>query len=127
MKNLLIVAMLISLVFSTTMAMAADDSAGAKVVLPDGTEVPLTGLSTGEQTTMLTYLKKVADAQEKTMPTPISESIKEADPEALAEELADVALYLLQLAFLMDINLEQAILDKLAVNYNRFSRQSKEV
>ena len=37
----------------------------------------------------------------------------------LAGELADVALYLLQLAYLTDIDLEQAILDKLAVNYNR--------
>jgi NTP pyrophosphatase (non-canonical NTP hydrolase) len=37
----------------------------------------------------------------------------------LAEELADVALYLLQLAYLTQIDLEQAILDKLAVNYER--------
>jgi NTP pyrophosphatase (non-canonical NTP hydrolase) len=48
-----------------------------------------------------------------------------ADSQALAEELADVALYLLQLdllqlAYLMDIDLEQAIMDKLAVNYKRF-------
>src|SRR5512136_515857 len=40
-------------------------------------------------------------------------------PEELAGELADVTLYLLQLAYLMDIDLEQAVLDKLAVNYNR--------
>jgi NTP pyrophosphatase (non-canonical NTP hydrolase) len=38
---------------------------------------------------------------------------------ALAGELADVALYLLQLAKVTDINLEQAVLDKLRVNYNR--------
>ena len=44
----------------------------------------------------------------------------EANSEALAEELADVALYLLQLAYLMDVDLEQAIMDKLAVNYRRF-------
>ncbi len=43
-----------------------------------------------------------------------------ADPDALAEELADVALYLLQLAYLTGIDLEQAIHDKLAVNYRRF-------
>ena len=43
-----------------------------------------------------------------------------AEPELLAEELADVALYLLQLAYLMDIDLEAAILDKLDVNYRRF-------
>jgi NTP pyrophosphatase (non-canonical NTP hydrolase) len=43
-----------------------------------------------------------------------------ADPDALAEELADVALYLLQLAYLTGVNLEQAIVDKLAVNYQRF-------
>ena len=45
---------------------------------------------------------------------------EEADPDALAEELADVALYLLQLAYLTGVNLEQAIVDKLAVNYQRF-------
>jgi NTP pyrophosphatase (non-canonical NTP hydrolase) len=44
---------------------------------------------------------------------------EEAEPRALAEELADVALYLLQLAYLTDIDLERAILDKLAVNYDR--------
>ena len=37
----------------------------------------------------------------------------------LAAELADVALYLLQIASLGGIDLEQAILDKLKVNYNR--------
>ncbi len=42
-----------------------------------------------------------------------------ADENALAGELADVALYLLQLAYLTGINLEQAILGKLAINYNR--------
>jgi dCTP diphosphatase len=39
--------------------------------------------------------------------------------EALASELADVALYLLQLASLSEIDLERAILDKLDVNYDR--------
>lgn len=42
-----------------------------------------------------------------------------ADPEPLAGELADVALYLLQLASLTGIDLEQAILDKLRANYQR--------
>ncbi len=41
------------------------------------------------------------------------------DREALAGELADVALYLLQLASITGIDLEQAILDKLAQNRNR--------
>jgi NTP pyrophosphatase (non-canonical NTP hydrolase) len=41
------------------------------------------------------------------------------DRDALAGELADVALYLLQLASLSDIDLEQAILDKLAENRSR--------
>lgn len=41
------------------------------------------------------------------------------DAEALAGELADVALYLLQLASVTNIDLEQAILDKLAFNYTR--------
>jgi 8-oxo-dGTP diphosphatase len=41
------------------------------------------------------------------------------DRDALASELADVALYLLQLASLSEIDLEKAILDKLKVNYQR--------
>jgi NTP pyrophosphatase (non-canonical NTP hydrolase) len=41
------------------------------------------------------------------------------DREELAGELADVALYLLQLASLSGIDLEQAILDKLERNYKR--------
>ncbi|GAB4569345.1 MAG: nucleotide pyrophosphohydrolase [Anaerolineae bacterium] len=41
------------------------------------------------------------------------------DPEALAGELADVALYLLQLASLTGIDLQSAILQKLATNYRR--------
>jgi NTP pyrophosphatase (non-canonical NTP hydrolase) len=48
-----------------------------------------------------------------------------ANPQALAEELADVALYLLQLSYLMGVDLEQAILDKLAVNYKRFGKGSQ--
>jgi NTP pyrophosphatase (non-canonical NTP hydrolase) len=46
-----------------------------------------------------------------------SEEIK--DQQALANELADVALYLLQLASLSGIDLEQAILHKLEINYGR--------
>lgn len=42
-----------------------------------------------------------------------------ADREALAGELADVALYLLQLASISGIDLEQAVLDKLALNQTR--------
>ena len=41
------------------------------------------------------------------------------DPAALAGELADVANYLFQLAYLLEIDLEQAILDKLKLNYGR--------
>ena len=41
------------------------------------------------------------------------------DRDALAGELADVALYLLQLASLSGIDLEQAILDKLRQNHDR--------
>jgi NTP pyrophosphatase (non-canonical NTP hydrolase) len=41
------------------------------------------------------------------------------DRDALAGELADVALYLLQLASLSGIDLEQAILDKLRHNEGR--------
>ncbi len=39
--------------------------------------------------------------------------------EALAGELADVMLYLLQLASISEIDLGQAVLDKLDVNYGR--------
>jgi len=41
------------------------------------------------------------------------------DREELAAELADVALYLLQLAAVCNIDLEQAILTKLKINTNR--------
>jgi NTP pyrophosphatase (non-canonical NTP hydrolase) len=42
-----------------------------------------------------------------------------SDRPELASELADVTLYLLQLASLCEIDLEQAVLDKLKVNYGR--------
>lgn len=42
-----------------------------------------------------------------------------ADPEELASELADVALYLLQIASISGIDLEQAILAKLRKNQQR--------
>jgi len=41
------------------------------------------------------------------------------DKEAFASELADVALYLLQLASVTGIDLESAILEKLAINQDR--------
>ncbi len=41
------------------------------------------------------------------------------DREELSGELADVALYLLQLSSIVNIDLEQAILDKLKKNYGR--------
>lgn len=41
------------------------------------------------------------------------------NPTALADELADVALYLMQIASLAEIDLEQAILNKLDHNYKR--------
>ena len=41
------------------------------------------------------------------------------DKKELAGELADVALYLLQIASVTDIDLEQAVLDKLDVNKDR--------
>lgn len=44
---------------------------------------------------------------------------QQIDKQALASELADVALYLLQLASISEIDLEKAILDKLSKNYNR--------
>ena len=45
--------------------------------------------------------------------------IRPVDQQALAGELADVALYLLQLASLGQIDLEKAILEKLRLNYSR--------
>lgn len=42
-----------------------------------------------------------------------------ADKDALAAELADVTLYLLQLAGVCEIDLTEAVLDKLAVNAQR--------
>jgi NTP pyrophosphatase (non-canonical NTP hydrolase) len=44
---------------------------------------------------------------------------KEFDRDELAEELADVALYLLQLASIAEIDLEDAILNKLEINTKR--------
>ncbi|MBT3322903.1 MAG: nucleotide pyrophosphohydrolase [Anaerolineae bacterium] len=44
---------------------------------------------------------------------------EEFSKDDLAEELADVALYLLQLADASEIDLEKAILDKLEVNASR--------
>jgi NTP pyrophosphatase (non-canonical NTP hydrolase) len=41
------------------------------------------------------------------------------DKQGLAEELADVALYLLQIASVEGIDLEQAIMEKLERNYQR--------
>ena len=41
------------------------------------------------------------------------------DEDALAGELADVALYLLQIAILAEVDLERAILHKLEKNYGR--------
>jgi NTP pyrophosphatase (non-canonical NTP hydrolase) len=41
------------------------------------------------------------------------------DKKELADELADVALYLLQLASVTDIDLEKAILDKIEINKTR--------
>lgn len=40
-------------------------------------------------------------------------------PEELAGELADVMLYLLQLASISGVDLGQAVMDKLQVNYGR--------
>ncbi len=41
------------------------------------------------------------------------------NPQDLADELADVTLYLLQLASISGIDLEQAVLNKLKKNYQR--------
>lgn len=44
---------------------------------------------------------------------------KPPDPHSLAGELADVTLYLLQLASVSGINLEEAVLAKLKINQSR--------
>lgn len=41
------------------------------------------------------------------------------DPAELAGELADVLLYLMQIASISGIDLEQAVMDKLKINYGR--------
>ena len=41
------------------------------------------------------------------------------DPEGLSDELADVTLYLLQIASIAGIDLEQAVMRKLDKNYQR--------
>ncbi len=41
------------------------------------------------------------------------------NPEEISEELADIALYLLQISSIADIDLEKAILEKLHRNYYR--------
>ena len=48
------------------------------------------------------------------------------DPAELAGELADVTLYLLQLASILDIDLEQAVMEKLERNYERNWDQENE-
>ncbi|MFH1446310.1 MAG: MazG-like family protein [Chloroflexota bacterium] len=49
------------------------------------------------------------------------------DPQLLASELADVCLYLLQLASISKIDLEQAIFNKLKINYPRqWKNENKE-
>ena len=48
------------------------------------------------------------------------------DPAALEDELADVALYLLQIASIAGIDLEKAILTKLEQNYQRHWDQDKD-
>ncbi len=50
-----------------------------------------------------------------------------ADSHALAEELADVMLYLLQLAYLTDVDLAHAVEEKLAINYRRFGPRQPEL
>jgi NTP pyrophosphatase (non-canonical NTP hydrolase) len=47
------------------------------------------------------------------------DQLGEAEKQALAGELADVGLYLLQLASINGIDLEQAILEKLRINQTR--------
>ncbi|MGC9467090.1 MAG: MazG-like family protein [Anaerolineae bacterium] len=46
----------------------------------------------------------------------------DVDPDAISEELADVMLYLLQLAYLLEVDLGEAVLEKLRLNYERFGR-----
>lgn len=53
-----------------------------------------------------------------------TEKIK--DQRALEMELADVTLYLLQLASVCQINLEDAVMKKLKVNYNRVWDQDRQ-
>jgi len=51
---------------------------------------------------------------------------EDADARALAQELADLMLYLLQLAYLTDVDLAHAVEEKLAINYRRFGPRQPE-
>ena len=48
------------------------------------------------------------------------------DQKELASELADVTLYLLQLASLSGIDLERAVMEKIKTNYDRVWDQTKQ-
>ncbi len=48
------------------------------------------------------------------------------DPASFSSELADVTLYLLQLASIAGVDLEKAVLDKLGKNYNRTWDEGKD-
>lgn len=49
------------------------------------------------------------------------------NPQVISEELADIALYLLQIASIANIDLEEAILKKLERNYNREWDQNRDL
>jgi len=51
---------------------------------------------------------------------------KPSDPDELAGELADVMLYLLQIASISGIDLGDAVMEKLKINYGRTWDQEKE-
>jgi NTP pyrophosphatase (non-canonical NTP hydrolase) len=60
-----------------------------------------------------------ADSRERGSAGTFSWRDKIADKQAIAGELADVTLYLLQLASVCEIDLEEAVLTKLKTNYDR--------
>lgn len=73
--------------------------------------------STKPQTPKNLAISLVLEASEVVEHFQWGEEVK--DKEALAEELADVMLYLMQIASITDIDLSEAVMQKLNRNYTR--------
>jgi hypothetical protein len=84
-KKMMIMLMVVCFVLSPLVTFAKKND-GAKVVLPNGQEIPLDGLSNGDVQNMMQYVNKIAEAQKQTLAekaAPISEAVKTLDPEKI--------------------------------------------